>query len=376
MAHERTRLFGALAIAIALHLCVAFVSRELPFSTMPHTPLPEPIPLRLLESPRLPRPVTPDELVPNAFVTPSPPAKPHPPPPFPANRVAERPASPTSPPAVPLLPSATELPEPLGLPPPRVSQDPPQDDSLRLLPSKRSRLDRHFGTGSEMFSPRLSDLEQGLAYRAEGPLSDKTRTEQNARRLLEDALAEDAVDAGLVDDYFRELARHIEAAWRPARRELNDQGERTTQVGFLRDFGQNPQAMGEMWELYLDLARQYAQGEKPHIEQRRLERLREVMRSRKGNFRFHAITEAEVTHAADGQILTIELPLSSGHPSFDEGVRDALVFGVRAMTAPPPAALSRGRPFRSRWRLRATWKMIPPTALLSGNSFDITKNGI
>ena len=158
-------------------------------------------------------------------------------------------------------------------------------------------------------------------------------------------------------------------------KELNDGGESVTQVGMMRSVVEDRVAWDEAWRAYLDLAKQYANGQKPALEPARRERLRELFRSRKGMFRFHAISEVELTQGPDGRILTLELPLPSGHPGVDEGVRDAFVEAIKAMTDPPPVRVARGEPFSSTWRMRATWTMVPPTALLTGSAFDITPKG-
>jgi hypothetical protein len=289
------------------------------------------------------------------------------------------PPAPAREPAVP-SPALEPMPSAPGVEPPAAPAPalPEGSGSDVRLPDRggSSMMDRVFGVGKDPFGTSFKDLEGGLDYKADGPLRDGERAALAAKRMLQDELANDAVDAGLADDYFRELKNRLDNAWRPARKELNDGGEAVSQKGFMQDIGTNPQAFGEIWEVYLDLAKQYAKGEKLSIEKKRAERLREVLRSRKGNFRFHAICEVVVTHAPDGKVLTIEVPLSSSHPLFDEGVRDALVQATLAMPAPPPERLANGRPFRSSWRLRATWIMVPPTALLSGGAWDLTPEGV
>ena len=131
-----------------------------------------------------------------------------------------------------------------------------------------------------------------------------------------------------------------------------------------------------MWRAYLDLAKMYAQGQRPRLEQARQERLRELMRSRKGMFRFHAISELVLTQGPDGKVVTIEMPLTSGHPGIDEGAKDAIATAVSAMVDAPPARVTNGQSFTSTWRMRATWTMVPPTAFLTGAGFDITPKGI
>ena len=126
---------------------------------------------------------------------------------------------------------------------------------------------------------------------------------------------------------------------------------------------------------YLDLAKQYSVGQQPKLETARMDRIRELMRSRKGMFRFHAISEVVLTQGPDGKVLTIEIPLSSGHPGIDEGAKDAITTAVSAMVDPPSVRVHHGRSFTSTWRMRATWTMVPPTAFLTGAGFDITAKG-
>lgn len=298
------------------------------------------------------------------------------PPPAPAeSKPAE---APTEPPVAP--PNAPPPPTTMA-PTTDVERENP-DDSLMRLPKRKKGdtgglMGRVLGENElGALAPSLSTLEGALDYRADKPMSDTERVAMVAKRMIEDELASDVVDSGLADDYFREFKRRLDVAWKPAVKQLNDGGRQASRMGFMKDFGSNPRAFGEMWETYLDVAGQYARGQKPTISQKKREHLREVMRSRKGNFRVQAISELMLTQAPDGKVLTIEIPLSSGHPNIDEGMRNAMVAAVAAMPDKPPSRLSRGRSFRSKWRMRATWKMVPPTALMSGASFDIGKNGV
>jgi len=158
-------------------------------------------------------------------------------------------------------------------------------------------------------------------------------------------------------------------------KQLNDGGASTTQAGMLRSLVDDSGAWGELWVAYLDLAKQYANGQPPQLEPARRERLRELMRSRRGAFRVHAIAEAKLTQDAGGRLQLLELTLPSGHPGVDDGVREAIAQALVAMPEVPPARVSHGRSFSSWWRLRATWTMVPPTALLSGAAFDVTPKG-
>jgi hypothetical protein len=220
-----------------------------------------------------------------------------------------------------------------------------------------------------------SGLEGALDLRADGPMSDKDAAAKKAKRALQADLADDAVTAGLADDYFRELRWKIETAWQPATAQLNDGGQSTTQMGMMGSLVQDSGAWGEMWKAYMDLAKQYANGVQPKLETQRIERLRELMRSRRGAFRVQAISEVQVTQDASGKVLLLEFPLTSGHPGVDDGMREAITRAIEALPEPPPQRLSHGRSFSSWWRLRATWTMVPPTAFLSGASFDITAKG-
>lgn len=243
------------------------------------------------------------------------------------------------------------------------------------LPQGPRTLGRVLGEGTPGLGPSLAALEGALDVRADGPVGDSAAAARAAKRALQDDLADDAVSAGLADDYFRTLKGHVVTAWKPEVKQLNDGGESTTQLGMMRSLGTDTAAWGEMWLAYMDLAKQYANGVQPNIEPARRERLRELMRSRKGAFRVHAISEVKLTQGPDGAVLTLELPLGSGHPGVDDGVRDAITAAVLAMAEAPPARLTHGRSFSSWWRLRATWTMVPPTAFLTGAGFDITPKG-
>jgi hypothetical protein len=292
---------------------------------------------------------------PPARAPPQPRERDHPPPRDPA---AEAPPAPVPTAPVPTAPPASA-----------------PGESLMRLPPSEGAIGRVLGTGKEL-GPSLGALEGALDLRADGPMSDGARAALNARRALQTDLADDAVTAGLADDYFRELRNRVETNWRPEMKQLNDGGESVSQVGMMRSFLEDRSAWDEMWKAYLDLAKMYSRGERPKLEPARIDRIRELMRSRKGMFRFHAISEVVLTQAPDGKVLTVELPLSSGHPGIDDGVRDAISTAVKAMADSPPARVHHGRSFSSTWRLRATWTMVPPTALLTGAGFDITPKGL
>ena len=360
MRSTRRRELTALTVALALHgvlLVVITVSRVRRFFPEAERRTVE---LTLLE-PAPPPASAPPEVAPEDE-RPTPPPRPRAAPAL-APSASERPTpdeTPAEPPPAPAPAPAPALPEASG--------------SLVRLPQKDQGIARVFGTGDGPL-PSVATLEGSLDLKADGPLSDRARTTKNVQRMLADDLADDVVVAGLADDYFRTLKDHIEIAWRPAMKELNDGGESVTQIGMMKSLAADRVAWDEAWRAYLDLAKQYANGQKPALEPARRERLRELMRSRKGMFRFHAISEVELTQGPDGRVVTLELPLSSGHPGIDEGVKDAIVAAIGALVDPPPARVHRGEPFSSKWRLRATWTMVPPTALLTGSAFDITPKG-
>ncbi len=242
------------------------------------------------------------------------------------------------------------------------------------LPVGPSTMDTVLGTGGPL-GPRRSSLEQALDFHVDGPMTDSQAAARAATRALQQDLADDAVTAGLADDYFRTLRGHVETGWLPAMAQLNDGGASTTQLGMMRGLVEDTAAWGEMWTAYMDMAKQYANGVQPKLETARRERLRELMRSRKGAFRVHAISEVKLTQGPDGAVLLLELPLGSGHPGIDDGVRTAIENAVKAMAETPSQRMSHGRSFSSWWRLRATWTMVPPTAFFSGAGFDITPKG-
>lgn len=329
-------------------------------------------------------PDTPARTVELTLIEAAPPPERAPPPPEPAPR-DERDAPPPRPREAP-LPSApsAETPPPVpevvpSAPPPTPPPAPapalpPDSGSLVRLPQKERGVARVFGTGDGPL-PSVATLEGSLELKADGPLSDRARATRNVQRMIAADMADDVVVAGLADDYFRNLKTHVETSWRPAMKELNDGGESVTQVGMMKSLVEDRVAWDEAWRAYLDVAKQYANGQQPALEPARRERLRELIRSRKGAFRFHAISEVELTQGPDGRILTLEIPLPSGHPGIDEGVKDAFVTALKGMTDPPPARVHKEAPFSSKWRMRATWTMVPPTALLTGAGFDITPKG-
>lgn len=288
-----------------------------------------------------------------------------------------KPTTPTdTPPPQPVADEAPVAEPPPETVPPTVSDPAPttSNDSIMRLP-EGGRMGKILGA-DQPYAARLSTLENALDSKADGPMSDAQRAARNAHRNLQRDLAEDEVSAGLADDYFRQLRNRVETNWRPEMRQLNDGGESVTQVGMMKSFVDDRAAWDEMWRAYLDLAKMYAQGQRPTLEQARRERLRELMRSRKGMFRFHAISELVLTQGPDGKVVTIEMPLTSGHPGIDEGAKDAIATAVKAMIDSPPTRVHNGQSFTSTWRMRATWTMIPPTAFLTGAGFDITPKGL
>lgn len=299
-----------------------------------------------------------------------PPQKPPRKPPPPARGVERSGTDPAVPPS-----AGTDEPSASGSADEPTTTSPPSGESLMRLPTNDGMMGRVLGTG-EALGPTIATLEGALDLKADGPLSDGERAARNARRALAQDLADDEVTVGLADDYFRELRNHVETSWRPEVKQLNDGGESVTQAGMMKSFVEERAAWDEMWKAYLDLAKMYGQGRRPRLEPARIERIRELMRSRKGMFRFHAISEVVLTQGPDGKVLTVEMPLSSGHPAIDDGMRDAIARAVDAMVDPPPARLHQGRTFSSTWRMRATWTMVPPTALLTGAGFDVTPKGI
>ena len=318
----------------------------------PVAPVPPPAPPEALEPPEAPAPTKPRLAPPAAPTTP-----------------AEAPATPQAPPA-PATPPAMATAPPTAELPASTSPSP----SLMRLPRGPGALDAVLGTGGALGISR-DGLAGALDIRSDGPASDSIVAARKATRTLQEDLADDAVSAGLADDYFRTLRGRVETSWLPAVKQLNDGGERTTQLGMMKSVVEDRAAWGEMWLAYMDLAKQYANGVQPRLESQRLERLRELMRSRQGAFRVQAISEVKLTQDPSGKIQLLEFPLTSGHPGIDDGMRDAIAAAIDALPDAPPPRLHHGRSFSSWWRLRATWTMVPPTAFFSGSSFDITPRG-
>ncbi len=372
MRAQRRRDLAALAGALAVHAALLVVAAWTPTRRMFHEGERQVVEVEIVTPRRAEGrpPATPPTTAPTT--TPPPPATPP----------TTAPPTTTTPPATPpptttpatTSPEADHVEAPVAAAPPAVDDN--GGESLVRLPKGDGVIGKILGTGGAL-GPSATTLERSLDARADGPMSDARRAATNARRYLETDLSDDEVTVGLADDYFRELKNRVETNWRPAMKELNDGGKAVTQLGMLKGFVDDDGrvAWNEMWLAYLDLAKQYAQGERPSLEPRRIERLRELMRSRRGAFRFHAITEVVLTQGPDGKVVTVELPLSSGHPGIDEGVKDAITTAVDAMRDPPPARVHHGRSFSSTWRFRATWTMVPPTALLTGAGFDITPKG-
>jgi hypothetical protein len=237
-------------------------------------------------------------------------------------------------------------------------------------------IDRIVGLGAPAgLGVSAHSLESALDTHADGPLSDGQRAARTALQHVQDDIADDAVTAGLSDDYFRELRNHIEGAWKPASKQLDDGRERVGRLGMLKSVA-DTSGWSQMWDAYLDLSKQYANGVQPKLAPDRIQRLRELMRSRNGPFKYNAITEVRIEQAKDGALLSVEVTTQSGHTQLDDGVKDAIAAAVLAMPNPPPERVAHGHSFATHWRLRATWSMVPPTAFLTGAGFDITAKGL
>ncbi len=345
------RRLGALVVAVVIHGGVVLGIRD------------REVVQRFLPAERLPVTVE--------FATPpTPPAPEREPPP---KKTPARP-TPTTTPALPTTTAPAEpTTEPLATAPPTtLPADEPR--SLMRIPGGLSHLEAVLGAGGPLGASQDA-LAGALDIKVDAPVKDSLAAARNATRQLQDDLADDAVSAGLADDYFRELTDHVRAAWQPAIKELNDGGASTTQMGMMKGIVDDRAAWGEMWLAYMDLAQQYANGVQPRLETQRIERLRELFRSRKGAFRVQAIAEVKLTIDPTGKVQLLEFTTTSGHPGVDAGIGAAIALAVIAMPEAPPPRLHHGRSFTSSWRLRATWSMVPPTAFFSGTSFDITNKG-
>ncbi len=355
---------------------------------VPRFDVDEQVAITIVEPPPapLPEPEPPPEPVQEPEPPPPPPDKaPEPPPPEPPppEPVAEPAAAPDEPPApavepttTPPVPAAPTVLAPDEPAPAGENENAPQlpPDFMRRKSQDQSLLGRVLSS-DQAFAADNKRLAKTLDHQAEGPISDKRRAERVARALIQDELFDDAVTAGLADDYFRLLKNKIELTWRPRAKDLNDGGEHVSRVGMARDFAVNTAAWGEVFKMYQDLAQQYGKAEKMTVDRSRIAKVREMFRSKNGNFKYNAISEVVLTQGTDGKLLTVEFPISSGHPGIDEGIKNALVEATALMPDPPPERLHRGRSFKSRWRLRATWRMVPPTAPLTGGVWDVTPKG-
>ena len=67
---------------------------------------------------------------------------------------------------------------------------------------------------------------------------------------------------------------------------------------------------------------------------------------------------------------------SMGSSSWKRPCSYSVMSATLVMPDKPPARFANGRAFRSHWRMRATWRMVPPTALMQGTSWDIGPRGV
>jgi outer membrane biosynthesis protein TonB len=294
----------------------------------------------------------------------------------------------------PVLPSK----DPVLKPEPSVQQPPSRiktiDESSTMVPqadrptldmdllrtpssaTSDSLLDRLMNqNGQGLLATDWDTLDKSLDRPSDAPVSDAKRAARTAQRFLQEDLVQDGISAGMANDYFRLLQERIDAVWDPNPRHLNDAGDSVGRITMMRDSLERRAAWGEVFKVYLELAEEYARGEKPTLEPKRRSQLREMFRSRKGNFRVHAIGEILLTQNNKGEILTLQVKTSSGHPQIDAGMIETIQKALILMP-PPPQRLSLGRSFSSLWRLRVTWRMVPPTALLTGASFDLSPKGV
>lgn len=392
-ADERRASPVALGIAVGLHVALAlgimwWAKRAPPVHEAPRVA----IEMRLAQTKPAPRAPTPEPKLPQPTAVRPEPAK-----------ARVRPLRPAAKPARKVQPRPTQpSPEPRVQPPLKPRVQPPSEQrkeaalaareapaAPHMLPGMRATLpapgDRAKGsTYDRVFARRgplgssLGDLEGALDTRdlAVGPTSDAKRAARTANRLMAEDVSRDVVELGLVDDYFRVLQTRLERAWDPRPEQLNDGGKQVGQVGFMLDAAR-PAGYGEIWRLYLDLANQFATtGQKPKIRPAELDRIRELMRSRRSPFRLSAIAEVVTQISRDGKLLAVTIPLSSGHPAIDSHIQAATSRALTVMPETPPKLVSGDGSFRARWRFRVTWIMIPPTAFFTGAGFDITPEGI
>jgi hypothetical protein len=358
--HPRLRLVIAIVIAVVVHGVVAVVMAGLPVRVWPRQPS-STVEFRVV-APPAPSPKPEEPTPPSATPTPTPPTKNTP-------KTATSPTLPTSTPE-----PAGAVVEPTVVAPAVPAVEPPS--FLRTTPGVAGTMAEVLGVGMPSFGPSAATLERSLDLGVSGPRSDAQRASERALDNLQDDISDDAVTAGLADDYFRLLRLQIERTWRPAKNELNDGGASASQVGLSKAFVTDMSAWQELWTAYLDVAKQYANGVQPQLAPKRRERLMELMRSRKGMFRIQAIGEFLLTQSSDGKVQLLETKIGTGHPRIDDGMTAAIAAAVTAMPDAPPDRMTHGRSFSSTWRLRATWQMVPPTAFFSGAGFDITSKGL
>ena len=104
--------------------------------------------------------------------------------------------------------------------------------------------------------------------------------------------------------------------------------------------------------------------------------MRELWNAKRTGWDMNVIAEIAVQQDHDGRLTMFDFLLSTGHKGIDEGIREAMSSAITHLKNDPPEGLAHGQSFESRWRLRATWRMVPPTALLTGGSFNVTPKGI
>jgi len=359
---RRNGLWGALLASAALHVLVlAWLATRSPSPTPTVLTAEPPIAIQLIELPPAPG---------------VPPASPPP-------RAVRRGTAPKSSAEAPPR-AVASAPAPAPAPAPGSSPDAPR--SISLMPSERA-LEEIAGSaggpvvldGSEGDVPVPSSERYGWA----GPGSGI-----HAPRIPKDVVGEAAAEAvgkrraelGVVDPYFREVARALEGSWTADRRDPPPQSLAET----VRDFGKAVQRFKDVWlegaDRFGKTGNPLPEGVGQAYDHGLLASGSDQMKAMVGyqtlmSAGFTSVRRAVLRVVQDetGQIVLVELV----EPSRDRDMDRQALADVRAAAErlpPPPAALlGRQAQLSSFWTFEIKLRVIPPS---TGIAFEFDEKGI
>jgi len=369
---RRNGLWGALLASAALHVLVlAWLATRSPSPTPAVLAAEPPIAIQVIELP--PAPAVPPTSPPRRAVR---------------RGTAPEGSAETSPRAVASAPAPAPAPAPGSTPGegagPASSPDAPR--SISLMPSERALEEIAGGTGGPVV---LDGSEDGVPvpsserYGWAGPGSGV-----HAPRIPKDVVGEAAAEAvgkrraelGVVDPYFREVARALEGGWTADRRDPPPQ----SLAEAVRDFGKAVERFKDVWlegaDRFGKTGNPLPEGVGQAFDHGLLASGSDQMKAMVGyqtlmSAGFTSVRRAVLRVVQDetGKIVLVELV----EPSRDRDMDRQALMDVRAAAErlpPPPAALlGRKSQLSSFWTFEIKLRVIPPS---TGIAFEFDEKGI